>query len=141
MIFEENIATFVQNIHQDNKDGHGFDHIYRVVQLAKKILATEPQANSDLVLAAAYLHDTYDEKLYPDVALQKQKVAEFLKSLNYSKEKQDKIFYIIDNMSYSSNLTQQKELDINGQIVQDADRLDAMGAWGIVRTLEYGWTH
>jgi uncharacterized protein len=141
MIFEENIATFVQNIHQANKDGHGFDHIYRVVQLAKKILATEPQADSDLVLAAAYLHDTYDEKLYPDVALQKQKVAEFLKSLNYSKEKQDKIFYIIDNMSYSSNLTQQKELDINGQIVQDADRLDAMGAWGIVRTLEYGWTH
>lgn len=140
MTNQEKIAVYAQRIHQKNKDGHGFDHVCRVVALAKKILVTEPSADSDLVISAAYLHDTYDEKLCQDVALQKKKVAEFLTSLNFSKDKQDKIFYIVDNMSYSAQLLERKTLDINGQIVQDADRLDAMGAWGIVRTLEYGWS-
>ncbi|MBL3715751.1 HD domain-containing protein [Lactococcus garvieae] len=140
MTTQEKIAAFAKKIHENNYDGHGFDHVSRVVKLAKQILATEPLADSDLVIAAAYLHDTYDEKICSDVAQQKQEVASFLTSLDFSKEKQDKIFYIIDNMSYSANLLEKKELDINGQIVQDADRIDAMGAWGIVRTLEYGWS-
>ncbi|HAP15803.1 MAG TPA: HD family phosphohydrolase [Lactococcus sp.] len=140
MTTQEKIAAFAKKIYENNYDGHGFDHVSRVVKLAKQILATEPLADSDLVIAAAYLHDTYDEKICSDVAQQKQEVAAFLTSLDFSKEKQDKIFYIIDNMSYSANLLEKKELDINGQIVQDADRIDAMGAWGIVRTLEYGWS-
>ncbi|MFK4886941.1 HD domain-containing protein [Lactococcus petauri] len=139
MTTQEKIAAFAKKIHENNNDGHGFDHVSRVVKLAKQILATEPLADSDLVIATAYLHDIYDEKLCANVTKQKQDLAAFLTSLDFSKENQDKIFYIIDNMSYSTNLLEKKELDINGQIVQDADRLDAMGAWGIVRTLEYGW--
>ena len=140
MTTQEKIAAFAKKIHENNNDGHGFDHVSRVVKLAKQILATEPLADPSLVVAAAYLHDTYDEKICCDVTKQKQNVADFLTSLDFSQEKQDKLFYIIDNMSYSANLLEKKELDINGKIVQDADRIDAMGAWGIVRTLEYGWS-
>ena len=92
-----------QKIHENNNDGHGFDHVSRVVKLAKQILATEPLADSDLVIPAAYLHDIYDEKLCANVDKHKQDLAAFLTSLDFSKEKQDKIFYIIDNMSYSTN--------------------------------------
>ena len=140
MTTQEKIAAFAKKIHENNNDGHGFDHVSRVVKLAKQILATEPLADSNLVIAAAYLHDTYDEKICSDVTKQKQNVADFLTYLDFSQEKQDEVFYIIDNMSYSANLLEKKKLDINGQIVQDADRIDAMGAWGIVRTLEYGWS-
>ena len=139
MIDLKKIKRFAQEIHDKNNDGHGFDHIERVVALAQKILLTEPSANQELVLATCYLHDTYDEKLTEDVPKQKAKVAQFLNELKIDKKLIDELFMIIDNMSFSSNLIERKTLSLNGQIVQDADRLDAMGAWGIVRTLEYGW--
>ena len=63
MIDLKKIKRFAQEIHDKNNDGHGFDHIERVVALAQKILLTEPSANQELVLATCYLHDTYDEKL------------------------------------------------------------------------------
>lgn len=135
----EKIKEFVSQIHQNNKDGHGFDHISRVVALAGQILVSEPDADAELVIATAYLHDTYDEKICADVESRKLEVADFLENIGFSQKKIEQIFYIIDNMSFSSNLLEKKLLDLNGQIVQDADRLDAMGAWGIVRTLEYGW--
>ena len=112
MTTQEKIAAFAKKIHENNNDGHGFDHVSRVVKLAKQILATEPLADPSLVVAAAYLHDTYDEKICCDVTKQKQNVADFLTSLDFSQEKQDKLFYIIDNMSYSANLLEKKELDI-----------------------------
>lgn len=141
MIDLEKIAEFAKKIHMENNDGHGFDHIERVVALANKILLTEPSANRELVLAACYLHDTYDEKLTDCAEQQKIFVSKFLNTVSTDSIINKQIFFIIDNMSFSSNIESRKFLDINGQIVQDADRLDAMGAWGIARTLEYGWAH
>lgn len=135
----EKIAAFAQQIHAGNGDGHGFDHIERVVALAKRILATEPAADANLVVATCYLHDTYDEKITADVATQKAAVAQFLTEIAVSTDEIAAIFDIIDKMSFSSNLAQKQSLSLNGQIVQDADRLDAMGAWGIARALEYGF--
>lgn len=137
----EKVAVFARNVHAQNNDGHGFDHITRVVALAEKILLTEPSANRELVLCACYLHDTYDEKLTDNAPHQKALVSDFLDELFFDSSVKNKILEIIDNISFSANLTERKMLDINGQIVQDADRLDAMGALGIVRTLEYGWAH
>ncbi|MDR2833382.1 MAG: HD domain-containing protein [Streptococcaceae bacterium] len=133
----QKISEFAKKIHSADKSGHDFAHITRVVALAKKIVNTIPEADENLVLATCYLHDTYDAKLTENVLKQKQEVKAFLTSIDF--QKIDELFYIIDNMSFSANLLKQKKLDINGQIVQDADRLDAMGAWGIVRTLEYSW--
>lgn len=54
MTTQEKIAAFAKKIHENNNDGHGFDHVSRVVKLAKQILATEPLADSDLVIATVY---------------------------------------------------------------------------------------
>ncbi|GBG96869.1 HD domain-containing protein [Lactococcus termiticola] len=134
----DKIADYARSIHEKNQDGHGFDHIQRVVALARKILLEEPNADSELVLTSAYLHDSYDEKITADVDQQKEEVAGFLKGLEIDSEP---VFNIIDQMSFSANIDGKKALSLEGQIVQDADRLDAMGAWGIARTLEYGWAH
>ncbi|CAM3105743.1 HD domain-containing protein [Lactococcus hircilactis] len=134
----QKIARFAHEIHCENQDGHGFDHIERVVSLAQKILLTEPTANKKIVLSAAYLHDTYDEKITKNQAEQKEKVRKFLSALTET-QTVDEILFIIDHMSFSSNLHEKISLNLNGQIVQDADRLDAMGAFGIARTLQYGF--
>ena len=65
MTTQEKIAAFAKKIHENNNDGHGFDHVSRVVKIAKQILATEPLADSDLVIAAAYLHDIYVKSSVP----------------------------------------------------------------------------
>ncbi|GAB2025204.1 HD domain-containing protein [Lactovum odontotermitis] len=140
MINLEKISDFARAEHAENTDGHGFDHIERVAALAQRILLTEPAADTELVLTACYLHDTYDEKLTTDVPAQKARVHDFLADLT-SPEFAGKTLEIIDNMSFSANLAGRQKLSLEGQIVQDADRLDAMGAWGITRALEYGWSH
>ncbi|MCM0599530.1 HD domain-containing protein [Weissella fabalis] len=133
------IAAFAANVLKHDTSGHDFSHIKRVVQTAGRILETEPTADRFIVIAAAYLHDTYDEKLFDDQAAAKAKVVKFLTSINVTKDDQRAIFTIIDNMSWSKSLTSTaKPLDINGQIVQDADRLDAIGAIAIARVFVYG---
>jgi uncharacterized protein len=136
----EQIMAFARETHEHNADGHGFDHVFRVYKLADQLLADYPQANRDLVLTAALLHDTYDDKLCDDVIAAKQRVRVFLLTLDFPDL--DQVFAIIDHLSFSANLGGQAyPLDLNGQIVQDADRLDAIGALGIVRALQYGFAH
>jgi uncharacterized protein len=133
----EKIAAYAKDIHELNGDGHGFDHIQRVVHLARQILQDYPEANADIVLAAAYLHDTYDEKLVADVTAAKQLTIDLLEDIAFPWP--GEVITIIDNMSFSSNLENKQPLTLEGQIVQDADRLDAIGAMGIVRALQYGF--
>ncbi|WP_371863843.1 HD domain-containing protein [Lactococcus insecticola] len=139
------IMAFAKKSHADNHDGHGYDHVFRVYHLAEKILMDFPEdafsdVNHELVLAAALLHDTYDEKLVTDVAAAKANVADFLTKINFDETLQKQLFDIIDHLSFSDGLSGEVyPLDINGQIVQDADRLDAIGAFGIARTLQYGF--
>lgn len=137
------IAQFTQEVLAADKTGHGYDHIKRVVAHAQRILANEPTADTFIVLSAAYLHDTYDDKLFPDVAAAKQRVADFLTQQHVDSTRQTAIFNIIDNMSWSKQQVSKtaQPLDINGQIVQDADRLEAVGAIAIVRTIIYGTVH
>lgn len=136
------IAAFSAQILQNDTTGHDFSHIERVVKASQKMLATEPTADDFIVLAAAYLHDTYDDKLFADQDAAKAKVIDFLTLNGVNEADQRAIFYIIDNMSWSHQLSgTAKPLDINGQIVQDADRLDAIGAISIARVFVYGGAH
>ncbi|WP_439425524.1 HD domain-containing protein [Oenococcus alcoholitolerans] len=137
----ELIKKYVFNLSKNDKTGHGNQHLKRVAGLAKIILKDYPQADDFLVLAAVYLHDSYDDKLYQDPAAAKQKTDDFLKKIGLDGLSKQ-IFFIIDNMSWSKQrFGQAKKLDINGQIVQDADRLDAIGAIAVIRAFKYGSAH
>ena len=124
---------------QQDESGHDTGHIDRVVQLAQHLLETEPTADAFITLAAATLHDTYDDKLFDDVVAAKQQVADKMTELEIDPTRQTTIFHIIDNMSWSKQRFGKPEpLDISGKIVQDADRLEAMGMIAVARVIQYG---
>lgn len=130
--------NFVKNRLADDHSGHDFAHIMRVVKLAKQIQQTEPDSDCFVVIMAAYLHDVIDDKVMDNVITARQQLLEFMQLQSLCQTDIDAILAIIDNMSYSANLTEKKRLSLEGQIVQDADRLDAIGAIGIGRAFLYG---
>lgn len=134
----DNVKAFVKQKLSHDFSGHDMAHIERVVKLANKILNHQPQANAFIVLMSAYLHDVIDEKVIADVNNAINELQDYLRSLNLTTEEMRAIFDIIENMSYRKNLSQKATLSLEGQIVQDADRLDAIGAIGIGRTFYYG---
>nr|WP_247595443.1 HD domain-containing protein [Weissella soli] len=122
-----------------DQTGHGMDHIDRVRLLITHLLKSEPTADEFITLAAGILHDTYDDKLTADVAIAKQNVVTFLNKIGVTTAQASEIFQIIDNMSWSKQRFGQPEpLTLAGQIVQDADRLEAIGAIAVARVIQYG---
>jgi uncharacterized protein len=132
------IQAFVKQKLANDFSGHDMAHIERVVRLAEQILQHEPKANAFIVIVSAYLHDVIDEKVVADVNQAVIELRDYLILQALTDNEIKMIFDIIENMSYRKNLNQKKELSLEGQIVQDADRLDALGAIGIGRTFYYG---
>jgi uncharacterized protein len=132
------IQAFVKQKLANDFSGHDMAHIERVVKLAEQILQHEPKANAFIVIVSAYLHDVIDEKVVADVNQAVIELRDYLILQALTDNEIKMIFDIIENMSYRKNLNQKKELSLEGQIVQDADRLDALGAIGIGRTFYYG---
>ncbi len=133
------IEQYATSVLEGDQTGHSMDHIERVVKNSKKIQEIEG-GNLFFVLAGAYLHDVMDDKLVEDVDIAREKLTQFLLDLKLSIEEIDYVFDIIDHVSFSHQLEQEEviELSIEAKIVQDADRLDAIGAIGIGRTFYYG---
>ncbi|ORI39261.1 HD domain-containing protein [Leuconostoc mesenteroides] len=137
----EMINRYMKDALTKDNTGHSIDHINRVLALANKILAHEKKADAFVVRAAALLHDVYDDKLYDsqeDILAAKNNMISFLLSIGVHPEMIEEITYIIDNMSWSKLLEGTQDLNINGQIVQDADRFEAIGAIAITRAITYG---
>lgn len=135
----ETLMQFMEELQGTDATGHGDDHVHRAVKLAQHILTTEPTADAFITMAAIILHDTYDEKLVDDQAEAKSVVQAKLDDMGIDEADQATIFLIIDNMSWSKERFGNPEpLPLEGQIVQDADRLEAMGLTGVVRTMQYG---
>jgi len=133
------VRQFSQSKMGNDETGHGFDHIQRVVGLADRIGQSYPDADRLETLTAAYLHDVIDEKLVADTAAASAEVRQFLVDQGFTTTQIDTIFLIMDNMSYHKTLDgTAKPLPLEGQIVQDADRLDAIGAIGISRAIYFG---
>jgi len=135
----QSVHDFARGKMRDDETGHGFDHIQRVVGLANNLLTAYPEADRLLTVTAAYLHDVIDEKLVTDTQAASAEVRTFLSAQGFTAAQQDTIFLIMDNMSFHKTLDgTAKPLPLEGQIVQDADRLDAIGAIGIARAIYFG---
>jgi len=126
---------FVIELLSKDTSGHDYHHIRRVVKNAKELLAEEPKADEFVTLMAAWLHDVDDPKISQSVD---KRAALFLSSLEVSLKIVERILEIVENISFSKQKNSPKELSLEGKIVQDADRLDALGAIGIARTFAYG---
>lgn len=130
----------IQKLSKD-ATGHGLDHIQRVVRMAKQLAAKE-NLDPFIPTAAAYLHDTIDEKLVDNVHDAKSELREFLRKIDFTQDQIQDVMDIIENMSFASTLKEQRpQLSPAGQIVQDADWLDAIGAIGVTRAIYYGGSH
>ncbi|WP_137597575.1 HD domain-containing protein [Paucilactobacillus kaifaensis] len=133
----QQIKQFVQLEEGKDKSGHGMDHLSRVTKMVEQICQTEP-ADLFIALIAAWLHDVIDDKLTDDPNGQQDKVIKFLQDIGLRQAQIDAVMLIIKNMSFAKSLDgKAKTLSIEGQIVQDADRLDAIGALGIARAFYY----
>lgn len=132
------VHLYVSHKLMEDYSGHDIAHIMRVVQLSKTLLATEPKANAFIVIMSAYLHDVIDDKVTTNSEQAKQQLVLFLQQQAVAENDIDHIMTIIESMSYRKNLHVKHSLSLEGCIVQDADRLDAIGAIGIGRTFYYG---
>lgn len=134
--------SFVKDFFAHDSSGHDYWHSFRVWQNAKQIAKTE-KADTLVVELAALLHDVADRKFTGnDKSKGLEIISHFLQSCTVSDNIIDHVCSISANMSYSDSFRQGKHISslttIEGKIVQDADRLDALGAIGIARAFAYG---
>lgn len=126
---------FVRDFFEDEGSGHDWWHVFRVRNYALKIAENEG-GNLFLIEMAALLHDLDDWKLKNASA--ENKTEKWLKKLNVDVDAASKILEIISQVSFKGAGVKTKPTTTEAQIVQDADRLDAIGAIGIARTFAYG---
>lgn len=133
------IREFAKNVLEGDKTGHDWNHALRVEKNVHKIMPPGlDEAELEVIRAACWLHDTIDEKLAQNHQKSVGEIEELLVKNGATLAQIDEVLDIIQNLSYSKNLETKKELSLAGQIVQDADRLDAIGAIGIGRAFYYG---
>jgi len=134
----QNTIGFVQKTLADAEGGHDWFHIERVWKNAM-LIAKEEDCDMELVQLAALLHDIADSKFHGgDEKIGPKTAANWLLSQNYPQDRIDRIASIIRAISYKGGANEHEDHSIEFHIVQDADRLDAIGAIGIARTFNYG---
>jgi len=132
-------AEFIKNKFANDSTGHDWWHMYRVWQLAKHIAAGEKGADMLVVELAVLLHDIADHKLHGgDTEPGAIAARRWLQSLKVDKQTTDHVENIVRHVSFKSADTQNELDTLEGQVVHDADKLDAMGAIGIARVFSFG---
>ncbi|HCM1569081.1 TPA: HD domain-containing protein [Vibrio parahaemolyticus] len=134
--FEPLFLEFMQQEMQVDA-AHDIEHVKRVVKTAKQ-LCDEENADIAIVLPAAYLHDCFTyPKDHPNrkqsSAIAAKKAIAYLESIQYPQHYHDAIAHTIEAHSFSANI---RPNTLEAQIVQDADRLDALGAIGVTRCIQ-----
>ncbi len=133
-----NTEEYVRNTLKDSESGHNWFHIERVWKNAKQIGKNE-NVNMLVVQLAALLHDIADAKFYNgDETIGPKMARKFLEDQKVDEQIIDHVVKIMENMSFRSGYDQPGFTSPELQVVQDADRLDAIGAIGIARAFHFG---
>ena len=150
----EETKIFVKEQMKDNDHSHDFDHVMRVYSNAMLITSYFPEDEGiekfneeeiEIIRLAALLHDVADFKYSKNEKATSEAINSFLSKFNYPEEKIKNIITIVDNVSFKNEIEngspkgiEDKRLFHMINIVQDADRLDAIGAIGIARCIYFG---
>ena len=137
----QSIQKEMEKFFTQEATGHDWYHIERVWKNAKKIAEHYPEANHLQIELAALLHDRYDHKIVVNVEQAKLDVRNLLAQHGLTKELIEKIIYSIDAVGFRNGKNPVRPILIEDKIVQDADRLDAIGAIAIARTFVYSGAH
>ena len=132
---EQAAIAYIKELFANDHGGHDADHSLRVYRNAMNIADTEPGCDRFVVAVAALLHDADDHKLFSTE--NNENAREFLTGQQVEQAQIDYICDVINCISFSKNRGRRPET-LEGKIVQDADRLDALGAIGIARTFAFG---
>ena len=138
MSVTEAAIEYVRVLFHGNSGGHDDSHTMRVYRNALRIAESEKGADHEIVTLGALLHDADDHKLFQTE--NNANARAFLKQQNIPPERIEEIIKVINSVSYSRNRGRRPDT-LEGKIVQDADRLDALGAVGVARTFAYGGEH
>lgn len=137
----KNIETYVKEKTQNEVTGHDWFHADRVrknsMYIAKKDFSNQ-SIDLFLLQTVALMHDLGDWKVNTTKKSEKEILADACKTLNIPEPYSSQIVEIIIHLSFSANIEKKNELPLEGKIVQDADRLDALGAIGIARAFAFG---
>ena len=134
----DSTILFVKEQLENAESGHDWFHIERVYKNALQI-AEEEDCDLEIVKLGALLHDIADSKFHGgDENIGPQTARNFLESINAPEETIAHVINIIENISFKGGNFEKSFNSIELEIVQDADRLDAIGAIGIARTFNYG---
>ncbi|WP_087971490.1 HD domain-containing protein [Oceanobacillus rekensis] len=128
------IRDFIFQLFHTDVTGHDFFHMERVANMAKQI-ALKENADPFICEVAAWLHDVGDKKLFSEPDKSIEEMHHFLESIFITNSQINTIDMIIHSVSFSKGRIPET---LEGKIVQDSDRLDAIGAIGIARTFAYG---
>ncbi len=130
--------NFVKEKLEGAEAGHDWFHIERVWKLSKKI-AEKEGGNLEVIELSALLHDIADPKFHNgDETLALKISKNFLEEIHVEGELIEQVLFVIKNISFKNRAEAPENPPLELQIVQDADRLDAIGAIGIARTFNFG---
>ena len=134
----ERAIEYITKLFQGNGDGHDLSHSLRVYKNALSIAKAEGRREEEMIALSALLHDCDDHKLFHTE--NNANARRFLEQEKLSVEVIEEICKNINSVSFSKNRGKALET-IEGKIVQDADRLEAIGAVGIARCFQFGGSH
>ena len=127
------IELYVKSKLEFESSGHDYLHALRVLENSKKLITDS--VDQDVVYISALVHDLIDHKLEEKHKAKESDIITLLKESRLKEEQIESVLDIIKNISFSKGNVPSS---LEGKIVQDADRLDALGAIGIARTFAYG---